>query len=54
MPPGRQQSVASSAMFPSNGSPATRKDWAKIKVTLKQEKTAEAEEMQKAKAGPKS
>ena len=54
MPPGRQQSVASSAMFPSNGSPVTRKDWAKIKVTLKQEKTAEAEEMQKAKAGPKS
>ncbi|KAL4217849.1 hypothetical protein ACF0H5_022588 [Mactra antiquata] len=45
----RVDSMASSAMF-SDGSRAPRKDWAKVKVTLKQEKTQEGEAIQKAKS----
>ncbi|XP_052761642.1 myosin-IIIb-like isoform X2 [Mya arenaria] len=46
-------SVANSALY-QGATPSPRKDWAKIKVTLKQEKTAEAEEIQRAKAVPRN
>jgi len=32
---------------------SSRKDWAKLRVTMKQEKTQEGEEIQKMRAGPK-
>ncbi|XP_060551418.1 uncharacterized protein LOC132712997 [Ruditapes philippinarum] len=46
--PGRSSSLASSQAYA--GSQSARKDWAKIKVTLKQEKKTEGEELQKQKA----
>lgn len=47
MPLGRQSSLASSMAYPDVAS--TRKDWAKIKVAVKQERTHEAEVMEKQK-----
>lgn len=35
------------------GIASSRKDWAKIRVTMKQERTQEGEEIQKSRAGPK-
>lgn len=46
--PDRQSSVASSAMYQGLAA-SSRKDWAKIKVTLKQEKSKESEELHKQK-----
>lgn len=36
-----------------DATPGARKDWAKIRVTMKQEEIHEAEELQRAKHGPK-
>ncbi|XP_052251496.1 unconventional myosin-X-like isoform X2 [Dreissena polymorpha] len=48
----RQASVASSAMYPDAAS-CVRKDWAKIRVTMKQEEIHQAEALQRSKHGPK-
>lgn len=46
--PGRPASITSCAAYSVGQS--SRKDWAKIKVTLKQEKTHQGEELQKHKS----